>query len=186
MKKSIQSVAGCLAVGSVLLLSGCATTITQPKEERQPAKEKFGTFKAYEIEHVTVSKAFAEAAANKKAAKKIDEDLISNMKNVFQDIKVVDASVGKTDIKTLVIRPVVKEIKFIGGAARFWVGPMAGSSAVLMEVSYIDKQTETVLASPLFYCSANAWGGGMSMGGADNMMLSRIVLDIVNYTTSNR
>ena len=106
--------------------------------------------------------------------------------NVFTGIKVVDKSTGKPETRTLVIRPPIKEIKFIGGAARFWVGPMAGSSAVLMEVSFVDKETGDVIAAPQFYRVANAWGGGMSMGGADNMMLSQVVQDIVIYTTSNR
>jgi hypothetical protein len=34
--------------------------------------------------------------------------------------------------------------------------------------------------------AGNAWGGGMSMGGADNMMLSQIVQDVTTYTVGKK
>ncbi len=175
-----------LLIGFSLLLGGCATTITKPAAIPQPSKERFGTFDVVEFEPVSLAPKFETAEANQKAARKINEELISSLQNVFPGMKVGDQA-GKTETgKTLVIRPVIKEIKFIGGAARFWVGAMAGSSAALMQVSFIDKGSGDVLADPEFYRSANAMGGGWSMGGTDNMMLTMIVQDITNYVVSNR
>jgi len=179
------AVSACLISGC-FLLAGCATTITKPTAAPQPCRERLGTFETVEFEHVSLAPACAGAGANQKAAKKIDELLIASMGNVFPGMKVVDKASGAAAGKTLVIRPVIKEIKFIGGAARFWVGAMAGSSAVLMQVDFINKGTEDILASTQFYRSANAWGGGMTMGGADNMMLSEIVQDVTTYSVSNR
>jgi hypothetical protein len=172
-------------IGACILMAGCATNISKPTALPQPTKERLGTFKVVEFEHVSVVPEF-KASANLKAARKIDELLIAGMMNVFPGMKVVDQSSGKAADKTLVIRPVIKEIKFIGGMARFWVGPMAGSSAVLMQVDYIDKGSGGVIGSTQFYRVANAWGGGQSMGGSDNMMLSELAQDVLNYTVSNR
>lgn len=172
-------------VGICFLMTGCATNISKPTAMPQPAKERFGTFKMVEYEHVTLAPGFDTARANQKAAKKIDELLSAGMLNIFPGMKQVDQSTGKATEKTLVIRPVIKEIKFIGGMTRFWVGAMAGSSAVLMQVDYLDKATGNVLSSAQFYRAANAWGGG-GMGISDNMMLSEITQDVLNYTMYNR
>lgn len=130
----------------------------------------------------TISPAFASAEANQKAARKINENLFNEMRMVLPDLK--DAS-GDPGAGTLVIEPVIEEIKFIGGFARFMVGAMAGSSAVLMKVTYTDAGTGKVIAEPEFYRAANAMAGGYSMGSSDNMMLTEIARDIANYTRLN-
>lgn len=183
-RMTLRAGVGLVCVG--VLVSGCATTISKPTAAPQPCKEKLGTFAAVEMEQVTLAPACAGADANQKAAKKINDLLTTSMKSIFPGIKVVEKAEGAPAAKTLLIRPVIKEIKFIGGAARFWVGAMAGSSAVLMQVDYVNRNTGDVLASSQFYRAASAFGGGMSMGGSDNMMLSEIVQDITLYTISNR
>ena len=78
-----------------------------------------------------------------------------------------------------------KEIKFIGGFARFMVGGMAGSSAVLMKVTFLNSETGKVVAEPEFYRAANGMGGGYSMGATDNLMLDQIAQDIALYAKMN-
>ncbi len=92
----------------------------------------------------------------------------------------------KQEGKTLLIKPRIKEIKFIGGAARFWVGSMAGSSAVLMDVLYLDKESGETVAHAEFYDMASAFAGSYNMGATDNMMLKNIATQIINYTSANR
>lgn len=175
----------CLIVGGIFV-SGCATNITRPASAPQPSPEPFGTFETVIYENVTIAPKFASANPNQRAAGRINEELITGLNNVFPGMQVVDHTTQEVPDKTLVIRPKIKEIKFIGGAARFWVGAMAGSSAVLMQVDFLDQSTGTVLTSPQFYRSAGAMSGGGSMGASDNMMLSAIAQDIVTYTVSNR
>jgi len=181
------AVATCL-VGGIVFLVGCTTTEVnkQAAVPPQPCNERLGTFKTVEYEHVSLTSGYAASGVNQKAAKKIDELLRANMGNVFPGMTVVAQAAGTATDKTLVIRPIIKEIKFIGGAARFWVGAMAGSSRVLMQVDFVDKGTGKTVGNPQFYCTANAWAGAQSMGGADNMMLSQIAQDITIYTVSNR
>jgi hypothetical protein len=62
---------------------------------------------------------------------------------------------------------------------------LAGSSAVVMRVTYTDEDTGAVIASPDFYQHASAMGGAFSVGGSDNAMLVRVANLITTYTTDN-
>jgi len=87
------------------------------------------------MKHVVISPPFASSGANQRATKKIDQVLFNNMRTVFPGFKETsDAAVSE---KTLLIEPVVKEMKFVGGFARAMVGCMAGSSAVLTNLPEI-------------------------------------------------
>lgn len=180
-------VAGIGILGSCLFL-GCATHLRKPAEAPQPTKERFAEFKAYEMKHVEIAPAYAKASANQKAGRKINQLLFAKMALVLPGIAASDKAteLAKPAVRTLLIEPKIEEIKFVGGAARFWVGAMAGSSAVLMKVTYKDKATGVVVAEPEFYQQANAFAGGNSMGMSDNFMLDQIVMEICNYTSLNR
>jgi hypothetical protein len=84
-----------------------------------------------------------------------------------------------------VIEPRIEHLTFIGGATRFWVGPPAGSSTVIMKVKYIDKAFGKLLAEPEFFQRAAAWSGAFTVGGQDNAMLARIVTLVADYTSRN-
>ena len=168
----------------LLFTQGCATQLRKPAGPPQPAKVKLSNFQAVEMNHVTISPRFASAEPNQKALRRIDQELLSCMHLIFPNLNKVEET--DSDIRTLLIEPNIEEIKFIGGAARFWVGAMAGSSAVLMKVTYRDKATGEVIAEPEFYSRGDAWAGGYSVGATDNLMLDRIARDICNYTNSNR
>ncbi len=180
-----------IVLTSILVLfftQGCATHINKPAAAPQPAKMKFGEFSKFELAPVSISPKFASQPANKKAAKKIEENIFACMSMCLTDLKKVEekSTLVNSDTSALLLQPTIEEIKFIGGAARFWVGPMAGSSAVLMKMTYKNKKTGEIIAEPEFYRSANAFGGGFSMGATDNMMLNSIAQDICNYTSNNR
>lgn len=170
------------------LLTGCATNLSKPAGPPAATKVKFGEFKKVEMAKVTVSEKFAAAGANQKAARKIDEILKRDMAMLFPGMALVDTVSKSTNAaeRTLQIIPHIKEIKFIGGGARFMVGAMAGSSAVLMQVTFKDSSTGEVVADPEFYRAAGSMSGGYSIGGTDNLMLDNIVKDITNYTLLNR
>jgi hypothetical protein len=179
MKKAVGFAVGIVLAG---LLQGCATNLTKPTATVQPATVRLGTFANVELEPATLAEPFAAAGANQKAAKKINELLNTQLACVFPGMNSAEKKSGKT----LVVKPVIKEIKFIGGAARFWVGAMAGSSAVLMEVTYLEKETGNVLAKAEFYDEASAYAGSWNMGVSDNLMLNHVVTQIVNYSAANR
>lgn len=173
---------GCLSVIAALFMSGCATNLTKPAAAPQPASVKFGTFANVEMAALVVESPYDESGANRKAAKKIEELLQRDMAMVFPELNSTELKPGKT----LLIKPRIKEIKFIGGAARFWVGAMAGSSAVLMDTTFVDKDSGEIIAQPEFYDQAAATGGSWSVGATDNMMLDNVVRQIISYSTANR
>lgn len=85
----------------------------------------------------------------------------------------------------MVIEAWIEHINFIGGGARFWVGPLAESSALIMKVRYIDIALGKIIAEPEFFQRAAAWSGAFNVGGQDNAMLARIstIGRIVRATT---
>jgi hypothetical protein len=171
-----------------LFLTGCATTMQKPVTAPQAAKEKFSEFKNVEMKTVGCNEKLASSSANQKALIKIDEILFNNLKLTFPNLKRISQGeeFSKTDEKTLQITPVIKDIKFIGGGARFWVGPLAGSSAVRMQAIFRDSSNNAIVADSEFYREAGAWSGSMTIGYTDNKMLEEIAMDIVNYCSLNR
>ncbi|MBI4682722.1 MAG: hypothetical protein HY757_06440 [Nitrospirae bacterium] len=183
MKKKATPFLAVMFVLAMIFTQGCATKMSKPSSAPQPAKVKFSEFNAVEMKHIEISPEYASSDANQKAAKKINEHLDNKMRMVFSGLNNgKEQSAGRT----LLIEPYIKEIKFISGGARFWVGAMAGSSAVLMKVTFTDKATGEVIAEPEFYRDANAMGGAYSMGSTDNLMLELVAQDVANYSISNR
>lgn len=170
------------------LLAGCATNIAPPTRAPQPSKMRFGTFQKMAMKAVILDEKFADSDANQRAVRKIDEILFRNMRMVSPALVRIEANedLKPGNERTLEIVPRVKEIKFVGGGARFMVGAMAGSSAVLMQVIYRDSSTGEVIADPEFYRVGNAYSGSMSIGATDNRMLEEIAEDVVNYTRYNQ
>jgi len=187
-QRRIISLFSLIFMSLCLLLSGCATNLSKPAHAPAPAKTRLGEYKAVEMKAVTLSDAFASASANQKATRKIDELLFSNVSMVFPNLKRIEAEqeFSNSDSQTLQITPLIKEIKFVGGAARFWAGAMAGSSAVLMQVTLRDSSTGEIIADPEFYRAANAYAGGWTIGATDNQMLEDITKDIAGYCSLNR
>jgi hypothetical protein len=157
--------------------------MTRPKEAPVSPTVRLGEFENVEMKAVGIAPAFAKHSANKKALKKIDEVLFKNMASVFPNLKRIelDGNFSSTGRRTLQITPYIKEIKFVGGSARFWVGSMAGSSAVLMQATLRDSSSGEIIADPEFFQRAMG-----AFGIADNKMLGYIADDIVKYCSDNR
>jgi hypothetical protein len=171
-----------------LFFTGCATTQLKSTPAPQPAKVKFSDFINVEMKAVGYGRTVSFADSNQRAIKKIDEILFNNMKLLFPNLKRVDQGeeFSKTGEKTLRITPVVNDIKFIGGAARFWVGALAGSSEVRMQATFQNSSNDEVIADSEFYRSAGAWAGSMTIGYTDNKMLEEVAKDVVNYCSLNK
>jgi hypothetical protein len=175
--------AGALAI-MALFFSACATQIRTSVTSNPPPAEAFSNFTAFEMKPAVLAPAYADNATNQKALAKIQENLSAGMDPALNSWNQAGATKGGAK-RTLMIEPVVAEIKFIGGAARFWAGAMAGSSAVIARATITEKETGKVIATPEFYAVAGAWGGGWTIGGTDNMMLSRIAQQLTNYLVTN-
>ena len=120
-----------VAVLAGLLGTGCATNIRKPAMSPAPTEVKLSTFKQCVMTPVTIAPAFSASSANQKACKKIETELFTQLSMALPGLEKAetDDAAAPKGKRVLVIEPVIEEIKFIGGFARFMVGGMAGSSA---------------------------------------------------------
>lgn len=176
---------------SLLLVSGCATQITEEPSKITRSTVNFGEYKKVILVKSEIAKPYANQSANIKAVKKIDEVLAQRLAAIFDNVEVktaeevaaMDFSTG-ADRDVLLVKPLVKQIKFIGGAARFWAGAMAGSSVVILDTSFEEAKTGKQLSNPGFLRKAGAYTD--AFGVASNAMLSDVAQDVANYVIANR
>lgn len=167
-----------------LAATACATRYIKPSTVwNPPPAEKFAAFDRFELARVALDPAYSDHHANRKATAKIQEHFDLTVKSLLNSWN-GNKPIGQTS-RILLIEPRIEHIKFIGGGPRFWAGALAGSSAVIMKVKYIEKTTGKVIAEPEFFQHAAAWSGAFTMGGQDNAMLSRIVTLVVDFTNHN-
>ncbi|MBM4261820.1 MAG: hypothetical protein FJ145_10350 [Deltaproteobacteria bacterium] len=173
-----------LVLVAMLPLAGCATTYIKPSTVHNPAPaERLSAFGSFELQRVALSDSYSDHEANLKAAAKIQEYFDTDITPIVAGWN--RKAPQSPSVRTIVIEPRIEHIKFIGGAARFWAGPLAGSSAVLMKIKYTDKASGKLIAEPEFLQRAASWSGAVTVGGQDNAMLSRIVTLVADYTKRN-
>ncbi|APW43110.1 hypothetical protein [Rhodoferax saidenbachensis] len=167
-----------VAVGVVTLLAvqGCATSIKASSTQNPPPKEAFSAFGKIELKTV-VFKAGTKGDASGLA--KIDENLKKNLARSLDEWNARPAN-GRT----LTIEPVIEEMAFQHGAKRVLLGPLAGSSGVLLRLNIRDAAGREV-AAPEFFQRADAWSAGFVVGVHDNLMLTRVAQLASNYVIGN-
>lgn len=165
------------AVAIAVLLAGCSTNIKPPNETIQPPKVPLGQYKSIEIKPLKVAHMEGDSG-DKAAVQRIEAELKSCLAASFNPR-------SDNNGHLLVVEPAIPDLKKINGAERFFLGAMAGSSAVLLNVKFSDGGTSEVIADPTFYAKAAAMGGAFSFGATDNAMLSRIVNSACDYTRKN-
>lgn len=170
---------------AVAFLTGCNTTAVGISNYENPAPAvALSAYRSFELREITMGEPWAGQEANEKARAKIQAELDLKLKPTI-DAWNAEAAPASASRDTLVIEPRVHEVKFIGGAARFWAGALAGDSAIVVKVAYRDKATGELVAEPEFYQHANAFGAAYSFGGTDKAMLNRMGTLIAEYTQRN-
>jgi hypothetical protein len=101
------------------------------------ARRKALIFWQFELKRGSLAPPYAGQNANERASAKIQEYFDQRVAPIVD--KWNRAATQPEAGRVLVIEPRIEHIKFIGGGARFWVGPLAGSSAVIIKVEYFDK-----------------------------------------------
>jgi len=162
---------------------GCVTHIKPSTVQNPPPSEIFSAFGRFELQRVSLNPTYAGDDATQRASAKIQEYFNERVSPIIDGWNRATSQDQQT--RVIVIEPRIEHLKFVGGATRFWVGPIAGSSAVIMKVKYVDKASGKLLAEPEFFQRAAAWSGAFTVGGQDNAMLARIVTLIADYTSRN-
>jgi hypothetical protein len=199
----ISTLSSILVAGA--LVTGCASDSGQAKAESgaaeakakqkskynpvaNPPKVKFGGFKRVEQKPMVLAEKHRDHKGNQESAARMDEMLTQQLRLMFTEVKVLpkDGEFTKPAEGTLQIAPEIKEIRLITGGTRFWLGPMAGGSDMLVQVIYRDGQSGEIIADPQFAAGNNAWSGSWSMGATDNQMRDSVVREIMGYMAAHK
>jgi len=166
-----------------VLADGKVVAYVEPKNESNPAPAApLNTFQRFVIQPIAMDAPFAGQKANEAAKASMQANLDLEAKPVIAEW---NAKAADGQVRTLKIEPVIRHIKFVSGGTRFWVGGLAGGSAVLVTVKLTDADTGEVVAEPEFYQHANARAGGWSFGATDKAMLVRVSAMIADYLRTN-
>jgi hypothetical protein len=164
------------AIASVALLQGCATSIKASSTANPPPAKPFSAYSRIEVKPVVFKDGYKGDMAG---LAKIDENFKKDLAP-----RLAQWNSRAADGNTLVVEPVVEEMSFKHGAKRVLLGPLAGSSGVLMRVTFRDN-TGKVIATPEFFQRTAAFSGGYSFGVNDNMMLTRVANLASGYIVAN-
>ena len=76
-------------------------------------------------------------------------------------------------------------LKIVSGGARFWVGALAGSSFIDMDLELFDKESGEQVARVLVRRDADSMTGAWSVGKSDQNLDDYIVSNVHQYLTDN-
>lgn len=167
----------------VVLLGACITHITEDKTQNPPPAERFANFNRFEMNRLVLAPGYAGQNPNERALAKIQQNVSLKMDPALAQWNASKAK--ESPARTLVIKPVVTEIKFINANARIWAGPLAGSSAVVLRAEITERESGKIIATPEFYARAAAMGGTWTFGITDNLMLVRVADRLSSYIEAN-
>ena len=176
MKKNRRLLLAASIVLALPLMSGCATKIKATAMTNPAPSEAFSGFGRIELKPVSFPAGYR---GNPAALARIGGNLEKNLEPSLRQWNNAPAN-GRV----LTIEPVVEEMSFKSGAKRVFLGPFAGSSGVLMHVTFRD-QSGKVIATPEFFQRSNAMSGGFTLGVNDNMMLTRVAKLASGYVIAN-
>ena len=165
-----------LSIGQV----GCGSGVSKPVSPPQPPTMKLSAFDAIEYAPTRLSPSTEQDEVSRA---KIDQELGICMANVPS---ARGAGSGPPVARTVVLEPMIEEIRKVSTTARVLGGALAGGSGVRVSVVLRDQSTGEVLATPEFYNSANAMGAAYTFGVGDTLMLIEIAQEICNYVVENR
>lgn len=172
-RRTVLLASAVLAAG---MLQGCATRIKASSTDNPAPAVAFNTYSRIEVKPVVFKQGYKGDYAG---LAKIDENLKKDLAP-----KLEQWNQRSSNGRTLVIEPVVEEMSFKRVATRVFLGPLAGSSGVLMSVTFRDN-TGKVIATPQFFQRTAAFSGGFTLGVQDNMMLTRVANLASGYIISN-
>ncbi len=168
----------CIAAVAVSFaaMQGCATKIKASTTQNPPPAQAFSAYGRIDVKPVAFQAGYqGNAAALAKIGANLEKDLAPSL---------LAWNSRPQNGRTLTIEPVVEELSFKHGASRVLLGPLVGSSGVLMRVT-IKDQNGKVIATPEFFQRAGAMSGGFTLGTMDNLMLTRVANLASGYIIGN-
>jgi hypothetical protein len=165
-----------VCIAALLAIQGCATRIRASETHNPSPPTAFSEYGRIQLKPVT----FRAGYRGHEAAR------ISIDENVKRDLqaKLEQWNSRAENGRTLYIEPVVEEVSFKSATKRVFLGPLAGSSGVLMRVHFRDQDGKEI-ANPQFFQRTAAMSGGFTLGVMDNLMLTRVANLASAYVIAN-
>lgn len=176
MKTTRRVLLAASIVVALPLVTGCATSIKASSTQNPAPAVAFKSYGRIDVKPVAYKAGYN---GNPAALAKIGANLDKNLGPSLQQWNSRPAN-GRT----LTVEPIVEEMSFKSTTKRVFLGPLAGSSGVLMRVTFRDE-TGKVIATPEFFQRSGAMSGGFTLGVNDNMMLTRVAQLASNYIVAN-
>ncbi|MEW9898215.1 hypothetical protein ABWL39_06240 [Chitinivorax sp. PXF-14] len=174
-----------LGLASALAAAGCATHVNKPETTENPAPAvRFNEYSKFELKPINEGRGCEKQHGGDKLLDSVNERLQKQLGKTLDSWE-QSAEAKRAKRGTLVIEPVCSDAKLVGTTARIFLGPMMGSSAVVLSVRYTEARSGKLIAEPVFYQRTAAMSGGFTFGAMDKNMLSRIVTLISDYTVNN-
>lgn len=168
----------------ILLTAGCATKVKLPETTQNPPPlEAFSNFSQFELKPIDQGPGCDKQRGADVALNAIQEKLNNRLGGLVNGWNATPSAKGSG--RKLIIEPVCSNAKMVGTAARIFGGAFMGSSAVVLNVRYIDATSGKKIAEPTFYQRASSMGSAYSFGATDRDMLDRIASIITSYTSGN-
>lgn len=176
MKSSRRALLIATALVSLPLIQGCATKIKASATSNPAPATAFSTYGRIDVKPVAYRPGYqGNPSALAKIAANLEKDLAPSLQQWNS---------RPANGRTLTVEPIVEEMSFKSTTKRVFLGPLAGSSGVLMRVIFRD-QSGKVIATPEFFQRSNAMSGGFTLGVNDNMMLTRVAKLASGYVIAN-
>lgn len=160
-----------------------AEPIRATASHNPPPAEMLDAFDRVEIRPVTLDEDYSASRSGRKAV----EAVRRNFEKELQPwVATRNGRPARNDPpRVLVIEPRIDGVRFVGGAARFWLGPFMGSSRVLLRLRLVDAATGAVVAEPEFYQHTRGMSGGFTLGVMDKAMFVRVAALAADYLEKN-
>ncbi|MEW6021714.1 MAG: hypothetical protein AB1807_06190 [Pseudomonadota bacterium] len=176
MKNTRRILLAATVAAALPLVSGCATSIKASSTHNPAPATAFNSYSRIDVKPVAYAAGYkGNPAALAKIAANLDKDLGPSL---------AQWNSRPDNGRTLTVEPIVEEMSFKSTTKRVFLGPLAGSSGVLMRVTFRDN-TGKVIATPEFFQRANAMSGGFTLGVQDNLMLTRVAKLASDYVIAN-
>ena len=176
-----------ILVTLALLVSGCASPVAQEQSVDTRSYESLGDFQKVILVRCEIDEPYARQSTNRQAALQVDEILAREVPQALQNVEVRSvksmANYQPGSERTLIIRPVIKQMEFINGGTRLSTGSLAGSSIVAMDMSFEDANSGTLISKPDFYQESDTQ---LDLGAESNNILHDVSLDAISYIETNR
>jgi hypothetical protein len=176
MKNTRRALLVATALVAMPLVQGCATKIKASSTHNPAPATAFSSYGRIDIKPVAYKEGYkGNPAALAKIAANLEKDLAPSLQQWNS---------RPANGRTLTVEPIVEEMSFKSTTKRVFLGPLAGSSGVLMRVTFRD-QSGKVIANPEFFQRSNAMSGGFTLGVNDNLMLTRVAKLASGYMIAN-